>query len=125
MTGRCRGGLAALLLLCLPGGALAGVLTATRADGTEIARLPVPAGTGWCVLWRHSVRGFDVSYPSGLTGVDLLRCPVPGHQFVNMGHFVICDAGEDPAQPGFGIDTVHAAGFNERIGDGCGVSAPL
>ena len=67
----------------------------------------------------------ETVYPSGLTGVDLLRCPVPAHQFVDMGHFVICDAGEDPAQPGFGIDIVHAAGFNERIGDGCGVSAAL
>lgn len=61
---RLRGGLSALLLLpllMLPGNANAGMLTATLADGTEIARLPVPAGTGWCVLWHHSVRGFEVS----------------------------------------------------------------
>jgi len=51
----------ALLLLALPAGAQAGMLTATRADGTEIAHLPVPEGAGWCVLWRHSVRGFEVS----------------------------------------------------------------
>ena len=51
----------ALLLLALPAGAQAGMLTATRADGTEIARLAVPEGAGWCVLWRHSVRGFEVS----------------------------------------------------------------
>ena len=70
-------------------------------------------------------KGVDGGYPSGLTGVDLLRRPVPGHQFVDMGHFVICDACEEPAQPGFGIDTVHAAGFDERVGD-CGrVAASL
>lgn len=62
MTAPLRGGLiAALLLLALPVGTRAGTLTATRADGTEIARLAVPEGAGWCVLWRHSVRGFEVS----------------------------------------------------------------
>ncbi|MBV0911184.1 DUF1850 domain-containing protein [Rhodobacteraceae bacterium ASV31] len=59
MTG---GGLCALLLLAAaPCSALAEDLVAARADGTEIARLPVPDGTGWCVLWRHSVQGFEVS----------------------------------------------------------------
>ena len=56
-----RGGLAALLLLILPGTADAGALIATHEDGTEIAYLPVPEGAGWCVLWRHSVQGFEVS----------------------------------------------------------------
>ncbi len=42
-------------------GSGAGMLTATLADGTEIARLPVPEGDGWCVVWRHSVAGFEVS----------------------------------------------------------------
>ena len=64
-------------------------------------------------------------YPSGLTGVDLLSRPVPGHQLVDMGHFVICDTGQNPTKPRLGIDTVHAAGFNERIGDCCGVTAAL
>lgn len=41
--------------------AAAGTLTATLPDGTEIARLEVPEGTAWCVLWRHSVKGFEVS----------------------------------------------------------------
>lgn len=56
-----RGGLAALLWLFFPVVASAAALTATLEDGTEIARLPVPEGTGWCVLWRHSVQGFEVS----------------------------------------------------------------
>lgn len=36
-------------------------LVATRENGTEIARLEVPDGTGWCVLWNHSVKGFPVA----------------------------------------------------------------
>ena len=56
------GGLAALLLL-LAGvtGGHAADLVAAREDGAEIVRLSVPDGTGWCVLWHHSVRGFEVS----------------------------------------------------------------
>ena len=30
-------------------------------DGTVIARLPMPDGSGWCVLWHHSVQGFEVA----------------------------------------------------------------
>jgi len=58
-----RGGGLAALLLVLPSlaGAVAGELVATIEDGAEIARLPVPEGAGWCVLWRHSVQGFEVS----------------------------------------------------------------
>jgi hypothetical protein len=56
------GGLSALLLLILTAGAVhAQDLVATRADGTEIARLPAPEGTGWCILWNHSVAGFPVA----------------------------------------------------------------
>lgn len=53
------GGLLALLLAS--SAALGGTLTASLEDGTEIASLPVPDGAGWCVLWRHSVQGFDVT----------------------------------------------------------------
>lgn len=49
------------LLLLIPVCAGADTLTATREDGTEIARLNVPEGAGWCVLWHHSVAGFEVS----------------------------------------------------------------
>jgi hypothetical protein len=55
------GGLCALLLLLSTACASAGTLTATREDGTAIARLDVPEGGGWCILWRHSVKGFEVS----------------------------------------------------------------
>jgi len=36
-------------------------------------------------------------YPSGLTGVDLFGRPVPGHEFFEAGHFLVCDAGKNPA----------------------------
>lgn len=55
-----RGGLLALLLS--PVAATAEDLVATRLDdGIEIARHTVPDGAGWCVLWHHSVQGFEVS----------------------------------------------------------------
>ncbi|MDG4649275.1 DUF1850 domain-containing protein [Roseibacterium sp. SDUM158017] len=56
---RLGGGLLALLLSGT--GVPAADLVATREDGTEIARLPVPDGGGWCMLWHHSVQGFEVS----------------------------------------------------------------
>ena len=55
------GGLSALLLLLTTGPATATDLVATAEDGTEIARLPAPDGTGWCLLWNHSVQGFPVA----------------------------------------------------------------
>lgn len=58
MTRNIGRGLLALFLSALP--ATGEVLTATLMDGTEIARLDVPAGGGWCVLWHHSVQGFAV-----------------------------------------------------------------
>jgi hypothetical protein len=61
MSARRGGGLAALLLLLGLDAALAADLVVTAEDGTEIARLPAPEGTGWCVLWNHSVQGFPVS----------------------------------------------------------------
>ena len=49
---------AAALALAAPAGAE--VLTARLADGTEIARMAMPDGAGWCVIWNHSVDGFEV-----------------------------------------------------------------
>ncbi|SFG44625.1 protein of unknown function [Palleronia marisminoris] len=46
------------LLLSLPVGAAE--LTARLDDGTEIARFDIADTDGWCVLWRHSVQGFEV-----------------------------------------------------------------
>lgn len=54
-------GLLLLVLMLLPVSAFADELIAMREDGTEIARLSVPEGTEWCVLWNHSVQGFPVA----------------------------------------------------------------
>ena len=63
MTPRLGGGLCALLLLSLSTtGVLADTLTATRVDtGQTLAVFDAPAGARWCVLWHHSVQGFEVS----------------------------------------------------------------
>jgi hypothetical protein len=50
-----------LLSLLTPTATLADALVATRENGTEIAHLTIPEGMGWCVLWHHSVQGFEVS----------------------------------------------------------------
>jgi hypothetical protein len=57
----------------------------------------------------------DQSYPSGLTGVDLFGRPVSGHEFVEAGHFLVCDAGKNRAEPSVGVDLVYATGFNEGV----------
>lgn len=84
MTSWAGGGLRALLLLLASlwagtGATQAGVLVATREDGTEILRIPVPEGAEWCVLWRHSVRGFDVSdcYQNRAGRMVLVRTHLP------------------------------------------------
>lgn len=53
--------LSLFLVMLMPVCTAADVLTATREDGTEIARLNIPEGTGWCLLWNHSVKGFPVA----------------------------------------------------------------
>ncbi len=59
MRARLGGGLLALLLF--PTAAASADLVVTGEDGTEIVRLAVSDGAGWCVLWHHSVQGFEVS----------------------------------------------------------------
>ncbi len=61
-------GIAAGLFFAAPAGALllasqagAADLAARLDDGTAIARLDMPEGGEWCVLWRHSVQGFEVA----------------------------------------------------------------
>ncbi|WP_336245324.1 DUF1850 domain-containing protein [Maritimibacter dapengensis] len=61
MTRRVGGALLALLLSNPTLPASAGTLIAARVDGGEVlARFEVDEGAGWCVLWRHSVQGFEV-----------------------------------------------------------------
>lgn len=48
------------LALLLTSPLAAAELTARLDDGTELARLDVAEGGAWCVLWHHSVQGFEV-----------------------------------------------------------------
>lgn len=67
-------------LLALPVMAEADILTATVIEsGDEIAAFDVPEGTGWCVLWRHSVQGFEVSdcYENQGGAMVLVRSHLP------------------------------------------------
>lgn len=72
-------GRSCLIALALAGPAGAGTLTATLPDGHEIAKLPVPEGAGWCVLWRHSVKGFEVQdcYENRAGKMVLVRSHLP------------------------------------------------
>ena len=56
------GGLCALLLSISTSVAQADRLTATHmGTGETLAVFDVPDGSGWCVLWHHSVQGFEVA----------------------------------------------------------------
>lgn len=51
-----------LLLLSFHPEADAGTLVASLADnGMVLVQADVPDGAGWCILWRHSVKGFEVA----------------------------------------------------------------
>lgn len=58
---RCGGRLAALVLCLSVGSVSADQLIVSLAESGEIlASLPLDKGAGWCVLWNHSVQGFEV-----------------------------------------------------------------
>lgn len=59
---RTLGGALLALLLFPTLSATAGTLTASLAStGEVLAEAEIAPGDGWCVLWRHSVQGFEVS----------------------------------------------------------------
>jgi hypothetical protein len=103
MTLTLRGGLFAPLvcgLLILSGAAKAGTLVAKIEGGAELARFPVPEGAGWCMLWRHSVRGFEV------------RDCFENHQ----GQMVLVSA----HLPDFAAGLDHIPGRGRQVSDGQG-----
>ncbi len=91
------GGLTALLLATA---AQAGTLTATLEDGTEIARFDIPEGGGWCVMWHHSVKGFEVA--------DCYR-NLDGHMVLVRSHL-----------PDFAAGLDHIPGRGRQLSDGHG-----
>jgi hypothetical protein len=89
-----------LLLLSRPDAALAADLVVTATDGTEIVRLQVPEGTGWCILWNHSVQGFPVT-----------DC------FENRGGRMVLTRSR---QPDFAAGLGHIPGRGRQVSDGEG-----
>ena len=74
---RLAGCLCALLLLAPA--VRADVLSVTRDNGQPVAEVPLPAGSGWCILWNHSVRGFPVAdcYENNAGRMVLKRSRLP------------------------------------------------
>lgn len=100
MSRRLEGGLFALLLLSHPFVAWASDVVATAEDGTEIARLPMPDGAEWCVLWNHSVQGFPVA-----------DC------YENRGGTMVLVRSR---QPDFAAGLGHIPGRGRQVSDGAG-----
>ena len=55
-------------------------------------------------------------------GLSLVCGPVPWEQFGDAVDVVVGDAGQDIAEPGFGIETVELGGFDQGV-DGGGTFA--
>ena len=98
MIGAFGRGLAALYLTVST--VQAGVLTATLPDGTEIGRIAVAEGGGWCVLWNHSVQGFPVQ--------DCYQNR-QGRMVLTRSH-----------QPDFAAGLGHLPGRGRQVSDGAG-----
>jgi len=92
------GALLALLLSLSP--AHAETLIATRTDGAVIARFHIPEGEGWCINWRHSVQGFEVS-----------DC------YLNKGGLMVLDRSH---LPDFAAGLDHIPGRGIQLSDGMG-----
>lgn len=52
-----------------------------------------------------------------------IRRPTPWREFADAIDLVIGDTLENPGEPSFWIDAVHAGGFDQRVGDGGGLAA--
>jgi hypothetical protein len=92
------GALTALLLSLSP--AFAETRIATRSDGVVIARFQIPEGEGWCINWRHSVQGFEVS-----------DC------YLNQGGLMVLDRSH---LPDFAAGLDHIPGRGRQVSDGQG-----
>ncbi len=90
-----------LLLAPLPLPASGEMLVATRAEnGAVLAAFEIAEGASWCVLWRHSVQGFEVQ------DCYLNRS---GRMVLNRSHL-----------PDFAAGLDHIPGRGVQISDGMG-----
>ncbi|KAA9010689.1 DUF1850 domain-containing protein [Histidinibacterium aquaticum] len=78
-----------MALLLLASAAHPAELVARLDDGRRIAALPVAEGGEWCVLWRHSVQGFEVQdcYENREGRMVLVRSHQPDFA-AGLGHIV-------------------------------------
>lgn len=93
-------GLLALLCAGFPATGSADVLRASLPDGRVIAQMPVPDGGGWCVVWRHSVKLFEVQ-----------DC------YVNIGGEMVLQRSH---LPDFAAGLDHIPGRGRQVSDGQG-----
>ncbi len=102
------GGLCALLLSFFATLAQADSLTATQVDtGTVLAVFDVPEGAGWCILWHHSVQGFEVSdcYENREGVMVLVRAHLPDFA-AGLGHIPGRGTQVSDGQGGYWIEDI-------------------
>jgi hypothetical protein len=73
------------------------------------------------LLSKHPAKTAGAGGLSG--GLSLRGFPVPGQQVGDLFVGVIGDAGEDIGEPGFGVDVVQRAGFDQRVDRGGAAAA--
>ncbi len=108
MTRSVGGGLCALLLAISATVAQSGSLTATQVDtGTVLAVFDVPEGSGWCVLWHHSVQGFEVAdcYENREGSMVLVRSHQPDFA-AGLGHIPGRGVQMSDGQGGYWIEDI-------------------
>ena len=86
-------------------------LTATRVDTGEIlASFDVPDGSGWCILWHHSVEGFEVAdcYENREGKMVLVRSHQPDFA-AGLGHIIERGTQVSDGMGGYFIEDINEA----------------
>lgn len=111
MISAMKGGLFALLFSIAATAMQAETLTATRVDtGEVLARFDVSAGAGWCILWHHSVEGFEVSdcYENRDGRMVLVRSHQPDFA-AGLGHIIERGTQVSDGMGGYFIEDINEA----------------
>jgi hypothetical protein len=106
-----KGGLCALLFSMTATVMPAETLTATRVDTGEIlASFDVPDGSGWCILWHHSVEGFEVAdcYENREGKMVLVRSHQPDFA-AGLGHIIERGTQVSDGMGGYFIEDINEA----------------
>lgn len=102
------GALVALLFFGAP--ASAEVLTASLPDGTVILQHEIARDEGWCVIWNHSVKGFQVAdcYVNLAGQMVLMRSHLPDFA-AGLDHIPGRGIQVSDGQGGYWIEDLHEA----------------